>query len=145
MIEDGLFEQHPCDEIYALHNWPALPAGTIAARAEWVAGDATVDLGERTHHYCLLALARKRLEDAARQIDPHAQGWIDFERFSKMLGLDSSHVNIQIFRARNQLMRAIPEWVHLPNIVERRRGGVRLGAFRFRIERGSAIEGEFSP
>jgi hippurate hydrolase len=32
MIEDGLFEQHPCDEIYALHNWPALPAGTIATR-----------------------------------------------------------------------------------------------------------------
>jgi hippurate hydrolase len=32
MIEDGLFEKHPCDEIYALHNWPALPAGTIATR-----------------------------------------------------------------------------------------------------------------
>ena len=32
MIKDGLFEQHPCDEIYALHNWPALPAGTIATR-----------------------------------------------------------------------------------------------------------------
>ena len=32
MIEDGLFEQHPCDEIYALHNWPALPPGTIATR-----------------------------------------------------------------------------------------------------------------
>jgi hippurate hydrolase len=32
MIQDGLFEQHPCDEIYALHNWPALPAGTIATR-----------------------------------------------------------------------------------------------------------------
>lgn len=32
MIEDGLFEKYPCDEIYALHNWPALPAGTIATR-----------------------------------------------------------------------------------------------------------------
>lgn len=29
MLEDGLFEKFPCDEIYALHNWPALPAGTI--------------------------------------------------------------------------------------------------------------------
>jgi hippurate hydrolase len=32
MIEDGLFEKFPCDEIYALHNWPALPAGTVATR-----------------------------------------------------------------------------------------------------------------
>lgn len=32
MIDDGLFERFPCDEIYALHNWPSLPAGTIATR-----------------------------------------------------------------------------------------------------------------
>lgn len=32
MIDDGLFERFPCAEIYALHNWPALPAGTIATR-----------------------------------------------------------------------------------------------------------------
>jgi amidohydrolase len=29
MIEDGLFERFPADEVYALHNWPRLPAGTI--------------------------------------------------------------------------------------------------------------------
>ena len=33
MIQDGLFERFPCEEVYALHNWPALPAGTIATRA----------------------------------------------------------------------------------------------------------------
>ena len=32
MIEDGLFERFPCERVYALHNWPALPAGTIATR-----------------------------------------------------------------------------------------------------------------
>lgn len=32
MIDDGLFEKFPCAEIYALHNWPALPAGTVAVR-----------------------------------------------------------------------------------------------------------------
>src|SRR5579872_1835720 len=32
MIEDGLFERFPCTEVYALHNWPTLPAGTIATR-----------------------------------------------------------------------------------------------------------------
>ncbi len=29
MLDDGLFEKFPCNEIYALHNWPALPAGVI--------------------------------------------------------------------------------------------------------------------
>lgn len=29
MVEDGLFERFPCDAIYALHNWPALPAGVV--------------------------------------------------------------------------------------------------------------------
>jgi hippurate hydrolase len=33
MIEDGLFERFPCAEVYALHNWPMLPAGTVATRA----------------------------------------------------------------------------------------------------------------
>jgi len=32
MIDDGLFERFPCTEIYALHNWPSLPAGTVAVR-----------------------------------------------------------------------------------------------------------------
>jgi len=29
MLEDGLFERFPVAEVYALHNWPALPAGHI--------------------------------------------------------------------------------------------------------------------
>ena len=29
MLEDGLFERFPCDEIYALHNSPGLPVGQI--------------------------------------------------------------------------------------------------------------------
>jgi hippurate hydrolase len=33
MIENGLFKRFPCDEIYALHNYPLLPVGTVAVRA----------------------------------------------------------------------------------------------------------------
>ena len=33
MIEEGLFEKHPVDQVYALHNWPYLPAGKFATRA----------------------------------------------------------------------------------------------------------------
>lgn len=29
MIDDGLFDTFPCDAVYALHNWPGLPAGTV--------------------------------------------------------------------------------------------------------------------
>ena len=33
MIEDGLFRRFPVEAVYAVHNWPGLPLGTIAARA----------------------------------------------------------------------------------------------------------------
>jgi len=33
MIEDGLFERFPCDRVFALHNWPDLPVGTISTRS----------------------------------------------------------------------------------------------------------------
>ena len=32
MVKEGLFEQFPMDQVYGLHNWPALPAGTFAWR-----------------------------------------------------------------------------------------------------------------
>lgn len=32
MIDDGLFERFACDAVYAMHNWPGLPAGTAAVR-----------------------------------------------------------------------------------------------------------------
>lgn len=32
MLADGLLEKFPMDEIYGLHNFPALPAGTFATR-----------------------------------------------------------------------------------------------------------------
>ena len=32
MVQEGLFERFPADEIYALHNWPGLPPGQIGVR-----------------------------------------------------------------------------------------------------------------
>lgn len=32
MIDDGLFERYPVDEIYGVHNMPGLPVGTFATR-----------------------------------------------------------------------------------------------------------------
>ncbi|WP_312056645.1 M20 aminoacylase family protein [Pantoea brenneri] len=32
MIDDGLFSRFPCDAVYAIHNWPQLPLGTVQTR-----------------------------------------------------------------------------------------------------------------
>ncbi|QQX88743.1 amidohydrolase [Cupriavidus necator] len=44
MLEDGLFEQFPCDEIYALHNSPGLPVGQIGV----IAGPAMASFDRAT-------------------------------------------------------------------------------------------------
>jgi hippurate hydrolase len=33
MVEDGLFERFPCDQVYAAHNWPEEPLGTVVVRS----------------------------------------------------------------------------------------------------------------
>ena len=33
MVQEGLFQRFPVDQVYALHNWPGLAAGRIAVRA----------------------------------------------------------------------------------------------------------------
>jgi len=33
MLDEGLFERFPCQQIFGMHNWPQLPKGTCAMRA----------------------------------------------------------------------------------------------------------------
>lgn len=40
MVKEGLFERFPCDRVFGLHNWPDLPAGTIATRPGPIMGAA---------------------------------------------------------------------------------------------------------
>jgi hypothetical protein len=108
-------------------------------------GKKSFDLGEREHHYCLVTLARRRLADARAGLDASAQGWIESAELAKMLGMELQHVNIQIFRARNQMMKQLPANTKMADIVERRRGGIRFGAFPFEIIRGSQLEGSYQP
>ena len=45
MIEDGLFDQFPCDCIFGMHNRPSLPVGKFAVRAgAMMAGGAFFDI-----------------------------------------------------------------------------------------------------
>ena len=108
-------------------------------------GAARTDLGERTHHYCLATLARRRLADQERGIEPGAQGWVGSAELSRMLGLDTAHLNIQIFRAREQLMTALPAVVALSRLIERRRGELRLGDLPFEVYRGDNLECRYRP
>lgn len=104
-------------------------------------GGNTIDLGERAHHYMLLTLARQRLKDAEDGIDPNSQGWIDLDQMADMLGLEPCHLNIQIFRVRKQINAALPEPLNIPQVIERRVGGLRFGYPDFKIIRGSSVEG----
>ncbi|WP_069705047.1 FHA domain-containing protein [Burkholderia seminalis] len=102
-----------------------------------------VDLGERAHHYSLVTLARARAADMQAGYDAVSQGWIDLGRLAHMLGIDPSHVNVQIHRARSQFA-ALPG-LDASQLVERRRGSVRFGDFPFRIMRGEHLECQSVP
>ncbi len=108
-------------------------------------GAASTDLGERTHHYCLATLARRRMADQERGIEPGAQGWLGSAELSRMLGLEPAHLNIQIFRAREQLMTALPGLAALSRLIERRRGELRIGDLPFEVYRGDRLECRYRP
>ena len=62
-----------------------------------------------------------------------------------MLGLETVHLNMQIFRAREQLMTALPAAAALSRLIERRRGELRIGDLPFEIYRGDRLECRYRP
>ncbi len=97
----------------------------------------TIDLGERSHHYLLLHLARLKAEHANQGVDNKSQGWINNEQLAKELGIDVSHINIQIFRARKQIADEFPG---ATDLLQRRRGEVRFNCSQASISKGDRIE-----
>ncbi|MBL4659583.1 MAG: FHA domain-containing protein [Alcanivoracaceae bacterium] len=98
-----------------------------------------IDLGERTHHYLLLILARKRMTDNQSGIDDSEQGWIDKSLLSQQTGLDENYINIQIYRFRKQLIKVIPSAMQLIQIIERRRGELRFALKSVEINGGNDL------
>jgi hippurate hydrolase len=96
MIEDGLFERFPCAEVYALHNWPGLPAGTIATRPGPImaAGDRVeIRVRARGGHaaqphlspdaiLCAAQIVTAANTLVARRIDPNATAVLSLTRIS---------------------------------------------------------------
>lgn len=110
-----------------------------------LSGAQAIDMGERSHHYLLLILARQRLQDATRGIDPMAQGWLALEQLVTMMRMDRVHLNIQMFRLRKQFATVIGQGLLSEGFIERRRGGVRLGDIGIELHRGSELEGTWRP
>jgi amidohydrolase len=94
MIEDGLFERFPCAEIYALHNWPSLAAGTIATRAGPIMAAADrfeINVSGNGGHaaqphlssdtiLCAAQIITGANTLVARRIDPHAAAVLSVTR-----------------------------------------------------------------
>lgn len=84
-----------------------------------VAGGARHEpLVPRTFHYMLLTLARRRLRDVAAGLPDAEQGWTYVDDLADMLGTTKPKLNLDVFRARQQLAAAGIEGAS--RIVERR-------------------------
>lgn len=96
---------------------------------------AEFDLGERTHHYLLLLLARARHDDSERgELSDGEQGWVSTGDLAKMLATTPENMNHQFYRLRQQLKRVeFPEDVQ---ILERRTASreVRLASGSIAID-----------
>ncbi len=71
MLADGLFERFPMERIFALHNWPGLPAGTVAVHPGPVmAGGVRIYITLRGHagHAALPHLTKDPMLAAAHLV-----------------------------------------------------------------------------
>jgi len=133
MIEDGLFERFPVEQVFGLHNWPAAPLGTFAmceGPAMAASDELTIELVGKGCHAAWPHLGRDPVVAAslviqaiqpliAREVDPLDNAVISITR---MRGGDAYNVvperaelsgTIRTFRedTRERLIRRLEEIV----------------------------------
>ncbi|HEY2037466.1 MAG TPA: M20 aminoacylase family protein [Steroidobacteraceae bacterium] len=135
MIEDGLFERFPCAEVYGLHNWPTLPAGTIATRAGPIMGASdrfTITVRGAGGHAAMPHLTTDTVLCAAqivtgahtlvaRRIDPMANAVLSITRIQGGTSHNVLPGEVQLFgtvrtfdpAVQNKLEATLREWVEL--------------------------------
>ena len=135
MIEDGLFKRFPCTEVYALHNWPTLPAGTIATRAGPIMGASdrfTITVRGAGGHAALPHLASDTVLCAAqivtgahtliaRRIDPAATAVLSITRIQGGTSFNALPAEVQLSgtvrtfdpAVQDKLEATLREWVDL--------------------------------
>ena len=141
----------PRQAVRTLHqtdDWETFPAPSVLAMTFAVSRDEEhVELElrpegaqpytvpTRSHHYLLLTLARRWLADRADGMSAGARGWLYVDELLRLLRIDESHLNVQIYRARRQLGRSGVSGA--AGLVERRIGTrqIRLGMDEVEITR----------
>lgn len=135
MIEDGLFERFPCAEVYGLHNWPTLPAGTIATRGGAIMGASdrfTITVRGAGGHAAMPHLASDTVLCAAqivtgahtliaRRIDPTATAVLSITRIQGGSSHNALPAEVQLFgtvrtfdaAVQDRLEGILKEWVEL--------------------------------
>jgi hippurate hydrolase len=135
MIQDGLFERFPCAEVYGLHNWPTLPAGTIATRAGAIMGASdrfTITIRGAGGHAAMPHLASDTVLCAAqivtgahtliaRRIDPMATAVLSITRIQGGSSHNALPAEVQLFgtvrtfdpAVQDKLEGVLKEWVDL--------------------------------
>jgi hypothetical protein len=103
--------------------------------------DENIEFFELSHHYLTLNLARYRAADISAGLDSQHQGWVYPEQLLKGLGVDISHLNIQIHRARKQFSDTV-NVLDSQCFLERYAGKLRFGGSQFKIKKGQRIECE---
>lgn len=100
--------------------------------------NARIEMGERVHHYLLLLLARIKYVDYQNGFAEDSTGWVEISELQKMLGLDYCHLNIQIYRARQQIKKLLS--MDANAVLERRFGSIRFAGKKFQIVRAGEME-----
>lgn len=99
-------------------------------------GGQEIDLHERSHHYMLVHLLRHKHEQQASGKPINAEqeaGWMNCQLLTHDLGIDETHMNILVFRARKQITQALSGYSGSSHLFERRRGAIRVGIDKFSI------------
>ncbi|BDD05069.1 FHA domain-containing protein [Aureibacter tunicatorum] len=111
---------------------------------EWVC-----DLGDRVHNHLLLVLARKREKDKLKKLRVEEQGWIKNEELTVLLtkelqkDVDIYYLNILVYRIRRQLARIKPYGHILSEIIERKKGKIRIKEISYFEGKDDAWSQEF--
>ncbi len=104
-----------------------------------VINDLEMSLGEKVYNFLLLLLARQRLADKAADLPEREQGWLFVEPLlgdlSKELfrEVDVYYFNVMIHRFRDHVKQLKPYGHLFTNIIERKRGKIRLNYSIIRI------------
>ncbi|KPV96345.1 FHA domain protein [Pseudoalteromonas sp. P1-9] len=85
-----------------------------------------IDLEDRTHHYLVLLLARKYVEDKQNNVPDSEAGWLDKSLLMRQTRMEETHINTQFYRFRKQLHTAAKKLNLDVDIIARRRGEIRL-------------------